>query len=73
MQPRSTLPRAMKPFFRPWPSDEPVIHDAVDGDRRPVSGVPTPGEVLTEAGLLLAVHLAVAFAVALTLRLCGIA
>jgi hypothetical protein len=63
----------MKPVFRSWSSDERATHDVADGDRRPPAGAPTPGEVLTEAGLLLAIHLAVAFAVALTLRLCGIA
>ena len=42
--------------------------------RRPLLATgPTPGEVLTEIGLLLAIHLALAFAVAVTLRLFGIA
>jgi hypothetical protein len=36
------------------------------------SGFPTPSEVLTEIGLLLAIHLAVALAVILTLRAFGI-
>jgi hypothetical protein len=34
---------------------------------------PTPGGVLTEIGLLLMIHLAVAFAVTVTLRMLGIA
>jgi hypothetical protein len=34
---------------------------------------PAPGEVLAEIGLLLAIHLAVAFAVVVTLRVSGIA
>ena len=44
-------------------------------DRVPsvTSDQPTPGEVLTEIGILLAIHLAVAMAVALTLRAFGIA
>jgi hypothetical protein len=63
----------MKPALRLWSSDERVT-PVVTGDDRPRGdSTPTPGEVLTEAGLLLAIHLAVAFAVALTLRLCGIA
>jgi hypothetical protein len=36
------------------------------------SDFPTPSEVLTEIGLLLAIHLAVALAVALTLPAFGI-
>jgi hypothetical protein len=36
------------------------------------SDLPAPGEVLTEIGLLLAIHLAVALAVILTLRAFGI-
>ena len=40
----------------------------------PVAGdVPAPGEVLAEIGLVLAIHLAVALAVILTLRAFGIA
>jgi hypothetical protein len=51
-----------------WRSAE--AHD----EAPPVAGdYPRPGEVLTEIGLLLAIHLAVAFAVALTLRLLAIA
>jgi hypothetical protein len=48
---------------------------AVDVDHRASSaaGYPTPGEVLTEIGVLLTIHLAVAFAVTVTLRLFGIA
>jgi hypothetical protein len=49
---------------------------SVDVDHRAPSAAgecPTPGEVLTEIGLLLTLHLAVALAVALTLRLFGIA
>jgi len=44
-------------------------------DRTPTHPVDAPrfGDVMSEIGLLLAIHLAVAFAVALTLRLCGIA
>jgi hypothetical protein len=39
----------------------------------PVAGdFPAPGEVLAEIGLLLAIHLAVALAVVLTLRAFGI-
>ena len=63
----------MKPAFRPWSPDEHAAPVATGDERPPMDGAPTPGEVLTEAGLLLAIHLAVAFAVALTLRLCGIA
>jgi hypothetical protein len=36
------------------------------------SDLPAPGEVLAEIGLLLAIHLAVALAVVLTLRAFGI-
>jgi hypothetical protein len=36
-------------------------------------GHPTPGDMLTEIGLLLTIHLAVAFAIALALRWFGIA
>ena len=40
----------------------------------PVAGdFPAPGEVLVEIGLVLAIHLAVALAVILTLRAFGIA
>jgi hypothetical protein len=44
-------------------------------DRVPVGAgdYPTPGELLTEIGVLLAIHLAVAIAVAVTLRFFGIA
>ena len=42
-------------------------------DCRTTSGFPQPGEVLGEIGLILAVHLAVAVAVTLTLRAFGIA
>ena len=40
---------------------------------RTTSGYPQPGQVLGEVGLILAVHLAVAVAVTLTLRAFGIA
>ena len=63
----------MKPAIRPWSPEERATPVAAGDERPHVDGTPTPGEVLTEAGLLLAIHLAVAFAVALTLRLCGIA
>lgn len=49
---------------------------SADIDRRAPSatgGYPAPGEVLTEIGLLLTVHLAVAFAIALALRWFGLA
>ena len=49
---------------------------SVDTDHRAPSAAgdcPTPGEVLTEIGVLLAIHLAAAIAVAVTLRLLGIA
>ena len=49
---------------------------SVDTDHRAPSatgGFPTAGEVLTEIGLLLMIHLAVAVAVTVTLRLFGIA
>jgi hypothetical protein len=48
---------------------------SVDTDRAPSAAgdYPTPGEVLTEIGVLLAIHLAAAIAVAVTLRLFGIA
>jgi hypothetical protein len=42
-------------------------------DSRTTAGYPQPGEVLGEVGLILAVHLAVAVAVTLTLRAFGIA
>ena len=47
--------------------------DAADRAPSATGDYPTPGEVLTEIGLLLAIHLALAFAVAVTLRLFGIA
>jgi hypothetical protein len=56
------------PVRIPWRS--------VDADHRAPSATgryPTPSEVLTEIGLLLTIHLAAAFAVAVTLRLFGIA
>lgn len=49
---------------------------SVDVDHRAPSAAgayPTPGEVLIEIGMLLTIHLAAAFAVAVTLRLFGIA
>ena len=48
---------------------------SVDTDRAPsaAGGYPTPGEVLAEIGMLLMIHLAVAFAITVTLRLFGIA
>jgi len=67
MQSRSNLVRVMKPASPLWSSSKRAVHQAIGDD------TPTPGEVLTEAGMLLAIHLAVAFAVALSLRLCGIA
>ena len=73
MQSRSNLLRVMKPVSRLWPSSAPPAHQAIGDDRWRSDATPTPGEVLTEAGMLLAIHLAVAFAVALSLRLCGIA
>jgi hypothetical protein len=48
----------------------------VDSDHRAPSAAgncPTPGEVLTEIGMLLTIHLAAAFAVAVTLRFFGVA
>jgi hypothetical protein len=48
----------------------------VDTDHRAPAAAgdcPRPGEVLTEIGLLLAIHLVVALAVTETLRLLGIA
>lgn len=53
-----------------------ILRRSVDTDHRvpaTAGDCPTPGEVLTEIGLLLAIHLAAAFAVAVTLRLFGIA
>ena len=53
-----------------------TLSRSVDTDHRAPSatgGYPTPGEVLTEIGMLLAIHLAAAIAVAVTLRLFGIA
>jgi hypothetical protein len=53
-----------------------TLSRSVDTDHRAPSAAgdcPTPGEVLTEIGVLLAIHLAAAFAVAVTLRLFGIA
>ncbi len=48
---------------------------SVNTDRAPSAAgdFPTPGEVLTDIGLLLAIHLAAAIAVVVTLRLFGIA
>jgi len=49
---------------------------SVDADHRAPSTAgdcPTPSAVLTEIGLLLTIHLAAAFVIALTLRLLGIA
>ena len=49
---------------------------SVDTDHQAPSatgGWPTPAEVLSEIGMLLLTHLAVAFAVTVTLRLLGIA
>jgi hypothetical protein len=56
------------PIRTPWRS--------VDADHRAPTAAgehPTPSEVLTEIGILLTIHLAAAFAVAVTLRLLGIA
>jgi hypothetical protein len=53
-----------------------TLSRSVDTDHRAPSAAgdyPTPGEVLTEIGLLLTIHLAAAFAIALILRLFGIA
>jgi hypothetical protein len=52
-----------------------ILPRPVDADHRAPSAAgdcPTPGEVLAEIGLLLMSHLAVAFAVTVTLRLLGI-
>jgi hypothetical protein len=48
---------------------------SVHTDRAPsaAGGCPRPGAVLTEIGMLLTIHLAVAFAIIVTLRLFGIA
>jgi hypothetical protein len=56
------------PIPAPWRS--------VDTDHRAPAATgenPTTGEVLTEIAMLLTIHLAAAFAVAVTLRLLGIA
>ena len=53
-----------------------TLSRSVDIDHQAPSATgdfPTPGQVLTEIGLLLTIHLAVAFAVILALRLLGIA
>jgi hypothetical protein len=53
-----------------------TLSRSVDTDHRAPSAAgdyPTPGKVLTEIGLLLAIHLVVALAVTETLRLLGIA
>jgi hypothetical protein len=53
-----------------------TLSRSVDTDHRAPSAAgdrPTAGEVLTEIGLLLAIHLIVALAVTETLRLLGIA
>jgi hypothetical protein len=47
--------------------------DASDRSHPAAGDHPAPGEVLTEIGVLLATHLALAIAVAVTLRACGIA
>ena len=73
MRSRSNLPPIMKSALRPWSPDERVTPFVAGDDRPPGDGAPTPGEVLSEVGLLLAIHLAVAFAVSMTLRLWGIA
>jgi hypothetical protein len=52
-----------------------ILSRSVDTDHRAPSAAgayPRPGEVLTEIGLLLAIHLVVALAVTETLRLFGI-
>lgn len=48
-------------------------HSADAHDRAPpaAGGLPAPGEVLAEIGLLLAIHLTVALTVTVTLRWCG--
>jgi hypothetical protein len=53
-----------------------ILSRSVDTDHRAPSaagGYPTPGEVLTEIGVVLAIHLAAAVVVIVTLRLFGIA
>jgi hypothetical protein len=51
------------------------LHSTAVQDREPaVAGnYPTPGESLTEIGVLLAIHLTVAVVVVMTLRFFGIA
>jgi hypothetical protein len=48
----------------PWADGQPAVDDT--------SATPRVGEVVSEIGLMLAIHLAVAFAVVLTLGACGI-
>ena len=56
-----------------WRSAARASHASARRHEAPVaSDLPTPSEVLTEIGLLLAIHLAVALAIILTLRAFGI-
>jgi len=53
-----------------------ILSRSLDADHRAFAASgdgPTSGEVLAEFGVLLTIHLAVAFAIAVTLRLFGIA
>jgi hypothetical protein len=52
-----------------------TLSRSVDTDRAPSAAgdCPTSGEVLTEIGVLLAIHLAVAIVITVTLRLFGVA
>jgi hypothetical protein len=73
-------PMAMTKFGPVQPADQAPAQPKRFPTSRPAKAVeelpmdaPRFGDVMSEIGLLLAIHLAVAFAVALTLRLCGIA
>jgi hypothetical protein len=52
----------------------PAEHAAHSAGRRrsPVADFPAPGEVLLEIGLMLAIHLAIALAIIVTLQAFGI-
>jgi hypothetical protein len=61
--PTSSVPDLAAPRTRHWSSP---------ADSRPPVGSPRPGAVLSEIGLLLGIHLAVALAVTLILQVSGV-
>jgi hypothetical protein len=61
---------SLRYFRRP---DEHATHPASRRRRSSVAGdTPAPGEVLLEIGLMLAIHLAIALAIILTLQAFGL-